>query len=122
MAKIKVILDLKPPINAKQIKYFLAIHDTAINFIRHYLNITFPMDELLKNDVEFVWSVDCNESFELLKIKLVEDPLLTFPYWSKKFHVHVDESNITIISSLSQSRDEIFNHPNAYVSWKLNKT
>jgi hypothetical protein len=82
MAKIKVILDLKPPINQKQIKIFLGHTGYYKNLFRHYSDITFPIDELLKKEVEFQWSQECNESFELLKRKLVEAPILIFPDWS----------------------------------------
>jgi hypothetical protein len=67
MAKIKVILDLKPPINQKKIKIFLGHTGYYRKFIQHYSNINFPIDKLLKKEVEFQWSQECNESFELLK-------------------------------------------------------
>jgi hypothetical protein len=121
MAKIKVILDLKPPVNQKQIKIFLGHTGYYRKFIRHYSDITFPIDELLKKEVEFYWSQECNKSFEILKIKLVEAPILRFPDWSKKFHVHVDASNVVVGSVLAQPYDDLIDHPNAYASRKLNK-
>jgi hypothetical protein len=80
--KIKVILDLKPPINQKKIKIFLGHTGYYKKIIQHYSDITFPIDELLKKEVEFQWSQECNEYFELLKRKLVEAPILRFPDWS----------------------------------------
>jgi hypothetical protein len=65
--------------------------------------------------------VDCNKSFELLKRKLVEAPNLRFPDWSKKFHVHVDVSNIGIRVFLAQPINESIDHPNVYASRKLFK-
>jgi hypothetical protein len=47
MEKIKIILDLRPPVNQKQIKIFLGHTGYYRKFIRHYSDITFPMDELL---------------------------------------------------------------------------
>jgi hypothetical protein len=122
MAKIKVILDLKPPINHKQIKIFLGHTRYYRKFIQHYSNITFPIDELLKKEVEFHWSHECDKSFELLKRKLVEVPILIFPDWSRKFHVHVDASNVVVDSVLAQPYDDMVDHPNAYASRKLNKS
>jgi hypothetical protein len=37
------------------------------------------MDELLWKEIEFRWSQDYQESFEFLKKKLVESPILKFP-------------------------------------------
>jgi hypothetical protein len=121
MAKIKIILDLKPPVNKKQIKILLGHTGYYRKFIRHYSDITFPMDELLRKDVEFKWSQDCQESFKFLKKKLVEAPILKFPDWSRKFHVHVDASNVVVGSVLAQPYDDTMDHPNAYASQKLNK-
>ena len=56
MEKIKIILDLKSPVNQKQIKIFLAHIGYYRKFIRHYSDITFPMDELLRKEIEFIWS------------------------------------------------------------------
>jgi hypothetical protein len=52
---------------------------------------------------------------------LVEAPILKFPDWSRKFHVHVDASNVVVGSVLAQPYDDTMDHPNAYASQKLNK-
>ena len=57
----------------------------------------------------------------LLKRKLVEAPILKFPNWSKKFHVHIDASALAVDAILTQPTDDATNHPNAYTSRKLNK-
>jgi hypothetical protein len=46
--------------------------------ICHYLDITFLMDEMLRKEVEFIWSREFQESFEFLNKKLVEAPILKF--------------------------------------------
>lgn len=122
MAKRKVIIDLKPPVNPKQIRIFLGHTGYYRKFIRHYSDITFPMDELLKANVELNWSPECTESFELLKRKLVKAPILRFPNWSKKFNVHIDASAIAVGAVLTQPADDGMDHPNAYASRKLNST
>ena len=76
VAKIKVIIDQKPPVNPKQIRIFLGKTGYYRKFIRHYLDITYPMEELLRIDVSFHWIEECQHSFELLKRKLVEAPIL----------------------------------------------
>ena len=47
LAKIRLIPNLKPPINPKQVRSFLGYIGYYKMFIRHYLDITFPIDELL---------------------------------------------------------------------------
>jgi hypothetical protein len=119
--KIKIILDLKPLVNKKQIKILLGHTGYYRKFIHHYLDITFPIDELFRKYVELKWSQDYRESFEFLKKKLVEAPILKFPDWSRKFHVHVGASNVVVGSVLTQPYDDTIDHPNAYASQKLNK-
>ena len=54
--------------------------------------MTYALEELLMEDKEFNWTEECHISFEKLKIKLVEAPILRFPDWSIEFHVHIDAS------------------------------
>jgi len=121
MDKINIILDLKPPVNKKHIKILLGHTGYYRKFICHYSNITFPMDEILRKDVELKWSQDFQESFKFLKKKLVEAPILKFPDWSRKIHVYVDASNVVVRSVLSQTYDDTIDYPNVYASRKLNK-
>jgi hypothetical protein len=48
MEKIKIILNLTPPVNHKQIKIFLGHMGYYKKFVRHYSYITFPMDEIFQ--------------------------------------------------------------------------
>jgi hypothetical protein len=58
------------------------------------------VDELLKNNVKFI---------------------LRFLDWSKKFHIHVNASNIVDRVVLTLPGEEGVNHPNVYSIRKLNK-
>ena len=79
------------------------------------------MEELLRIDVPFHWTKECQHSFELLKRKLVEEPILKFLDWSKKFHVDIDASALAVGAILTQPTDDVIDHPNAYASRKLNR-
>lgn len=83
MGNIQVILDLKPPVNQKKIKIFLGHTGYYKRFSRHYSDITCPIDEIINKYVPFIWSKECNESFQFLKKKLVESPIIKFLDWSK---------------------------------------
>ena len=94
--KIKIILDLKPPVNPQQVRVLLGHTGYYRKFIRYYSNMTYPLEELLREDNKFDWTEECNISFEKLKRKLVKAPILRFPNWSTKFHVHIDASGLAI--------------------------
>ena len=79
IAKVKVTIDLKAPINPKQIIKFLGHTRYYRKFIRQYSDITYPLEELLRVDVPYHWTNKCQQSFDFLKRKLVEAPILKFP-------------------------------------------
>ena len=120
-AKIKIILDLKPPVNPKQVRVLLGHTGYYRKFIHHYSDTTYPLEELLKDNKEFEWTEEYDVSFDNLKRKLVEAPILRFPNWSVKFHVHIDASGITIGAVLTQPGDDGMDYLIMYRRRKLNK-
>lgn len=79
------------------------------------------MEELLRIDVPFYWSKEFQKYFEIIKRKLVEDPILKFPHWSKTFHVHTYSSALTVSVILTQPIEGGMDNPNPYASSKLNE-
>ena len=79
LEKIKIILDLKPLVNSKQVKVLLGHRGYYKKFIRYSSDMTYAWKELLREDKEFNWIEECHISFEKLKRKLVEAPILRFP-------------------------------------------
>ena len=76
---------------------------------------------MLREYQEFEWTEECDISFEKLKRKLVKAPILRFPNWSTKFHVHIDASGLAIGAILTQLGDDGMDHPIFYSNRKLNK-
>ena len=52
----------------------------------------------------------------MLNKNLVEAPILRFPNWSIKFHVHIDASGIAIGAILTQLGDDNMDYPIVYSS------
>ena len=121
LAKIKIILDLKPPVNPKQVKVLLGHTGYYRKSMRYYSDMTYPLEKLLREDQQFDLTDECNISFETLKRKLVEAPILRFLNWSIKFHVHIDALGLEIRAILTQPRDNRMDYPIVYNSRKLNK-
>ena len=74
-AKIKIVLDLKPPINPKQVKVLFGHMGYYRKFIRYYSDMIYPLEELLKEYQEYDWTEECDASFDMLKKKLVKAPV-----------------------------------------------
>ena len=95
-AKIVLILSFPPPTNVNMLRETLGHIGYYRKFIRGYAAITAPMEKLLKKDVVFNWSPECQGIFDTLKAKMDSTPILVFLDWNKEFHVHVDASSVTL--------------------------
>ena len=60
------------------------------------------MTELLKKDKKFVWTDECETSFQELKKRLVSAPVLCLPDLNKDFQVYCDASRQGLGSVLMQ--------------------
>ena len=50
------------------------------------------MTKLLRKDVRYQWTSECQQSFEILKEKLTTAPVLTLPVEGGRFVVYSDAS------------------------------
>ena len=117
--KIALILIFPPPTNVKQLIATLRHTRYYHKFIRCYSMITTPMDSLIKKDVVFVWSQECQVIFETIKEKMASTPILVFPNWNKEFHVHVDASSVALVVVMAQPGEGDLYHLIAFYSRKL---
>nr|GEW24129.1 reverse transcriptase domain-containing protein [Tanacetum cinerariifolium] len=80
-AKVDVITKLPHPTNVKGIRSFLGHAGFYRRFIKDFSKIARPMTRLLEKDTPFIFSKECVESFQTLKRKLTEAPILIAPDW-----------------------------------------
>ncbi|GKA01567.1 hypothetical protein Tco_0674232 [Tanacetum coccineum] len=78
-AKVDVIAKLPPPTTVKGIRSILGHADFYRRFIQDFSKIARPMTHLLEKETPFMFSKECMESFEILKTKLTEAPILVAP-------------------------------------------
>jgi hypothetical protein len=62
-------------------------------FISNFSKISKPIIELLKKDIKYVWSKNCDEAFQMLKKLLTTSPVLAQPDIAKPFDVYCDASS-----------------------------
>src|SRR5208282_1902345 len=89
----------------KQIKSFLGLCNYYRRFVKSFSQISAPMRSLLKQDVKFKWTRDCEEAFEALKTALITAPVLVLPDFRKPFILTCDASTSGVGYILSQ-KDE----------------
>jgi hypothetical protein len=59
-------------------------------FIEGFSKIAKPMTSLLEKGREFKWNEKCQESFDLLKKRLMSPPVLIMPDLQKGFYIYCD--------------------------------
>ena len=83
-------------------------------FIEGFSRIARPLTQLLKKETKFLWTPECDRSFEELKKKLTSAPVLILPDVRKDFEVFCDTSQQGIGCVLMQERRVV-----AYASRQL---
>ncbi|GKD36377.1 reverse transcriptase domain-containing protein [Tanacetum coccineum] len=84
-AKVDVIAKLPHPTTVKGIRSFLDHDGFYQRFIQDFSKIVRPMTHLLEKETLFIFSKECIEAFETLKLKLTHAPILVAPDWDLPF-------------------------------------
>jgi len=120
-SKIKSILEYPIPKNIKHIKSFLGLSGYYRKFIQSYSLIAKPLTTLLRKDVKFEWTDECQKSFDTLRNALCTEPILQYPDFDKTFILTTDASGKALGAILSQQHDDK-DLPVAYASRTLSKS
>ncbi|GJW53698.1 reverse transcriptase domain-containing protein [Tanacetum coccineum] len=85
-----------------------------------FSKIARPMTHLLEKETPFFFSEECIESFNTLKRKLTEAPILIAPDWDLPFELMCDASDFAIGAVLGQRKNKHF-QPIHYASKTMNE-
>ncbi|GJW33718.1 reverse transcriptase domain-containing protein [Tanacetum coccineum] len=101
-AKVDVIAKLPHPTTVKGIRSFLGHVGFYRRFIQDFSKIARPMTHLLEKETPFIFSKECIEAFETLKMKLTQAPILVAPDWDLPFEIMCDASDFAVGAVLGQ--------------------
>jgi len=108
------------PQNQKNIRQFLGKINFYHSYIPHAAIVLAPLHNLLKKNVKFNWSSDCQESFDFVIQHLCSSPCLAIFSPDKETYVFTDASNEGIGAVLKQKQSDGTIKPVAFFSKKLN--
>ncbi|GJV63060.1 reverse transcriptase domain-containing protein [Tanacetum coccineum] len=119
-AKVEVIAKLPHPTTVKGVRSFLGHAGFYRRFIQDFSKIARPMTHFLEKETPFFFSEECIESFNTLKRKLTEAPILIAPDWDLPFELMCDASDFAIGAVLGQRKNKHF-QPIHYASKTMNE-
>ena len=118
--KVSAVKEWPTPQSTADVRTFLGLASYYRRYIQNFSNIAKPLHELTQKNAKFVWSQEHIESFNALKDKLVQAPVLTYPQFkqdSAPFILQTDASSVGLGVVLEQNGRVI-----AYASRSLKKT
>ena len=107
-AKVSIIRNLIPPTTIKGIRSFLGHAGFYRRFIRDFSKIARPLCRLLEKDTKFNFDESCQDSFEEIKSRLVEAPIMAKPDWNREFEIMCDASDFAMEAVLGQKAEKMF--------------
>ena len=110
--KVKTIKEWTAPKDKSEVKSFLQTCQFCSKYMRGtngqtYSDMTQPLRELTKQNVQFKWTKDCDRAFRQLKEALVADTVLLAYDTTRQTRLYVDHGPGGIASTVAQKYEEI---------------
>jgi hypothetical protein len=115
------IKEFPAPKTAKQVRSFLGMMSYFRTFVPEFSKIAAPLQTLVRANLRFKWEEEHQRSFDCLKDKLLEAPILQYPDFDRQFFLCTDASNDGLGAVLLQEYDDLL-LPVSYASRTLNDT
>jgi hypothetical protein len=118
-AKVKVLQEWPEPRKVKDVQSFLGFANFYRRFIHDYSRITVPLTRLTRKGLPWLWTEDCQRSFDELKRSFTTAPILTHWIPDAPIVVETDASDYALAAILSTYVDGDI-HPIAFHSRTFN--
>ncbi|XWX00660.1 hypothetical protein V2A60_008681 [Cordyceps javanica] len=117
--KIIAIKEWPTPTNVRDVRAFTAFVNFYRKFLKGYGDVSRPLTDLTKKDVEFKWTEKEEKSFTTIKELVTQEPVMKTPDPERPYEVETDASDYALGGQLGQRDDEGRLHPVAFFSQKL---
>ena len=104
-SKFEIVMNYPIPQNADQVRSFVAFCNYYRRFIPDFAFLCIPLNKLLRKNEPFVWTENCQQSFDNLKSTLLKPTILQYPDFEKTFILTTDASDFACGAVLSQNFD-----------------
>ena len=120
-AKVEAISKFPVPEGKRQHVRFLGMVGYYRKFCRNFSSIAEPLTRLLAKRQKFVWTGECERTFNRLKSMLKNAPVLVAPNFGCPFKLALDASDVAAGAVLLQEDEVGIDHPVCYYSRKFNR-
>lgn len=100
--KIKAVQEWPIPRSKSDLKSFLGLLNYYRKYIANFSMKAYPLIQLTRKNMKFVWDENCQFRFERLKHMLVSVPILCLPEREGKIILDTDGCNMSIGAVPSQ--------------------
>ena len=107
-------MEFPVPESVTQVRQFLRLTSYYRCFVSQFAKVN-----LTQKDVQFRWTNDCQEAFDVLKRKLTQAPILAYPDFEEEFVLETDACVKGLGAVLSQRQESGQVHPIAFASRAL---
>ena len=90
--QVAAVQDFPVPQAIHQLRQFLGLTSYYCRFIGRFAKIAAPLYYLTKKEVKWEWSKECQLTFETLKERLIQAPVLVYPDFEENFILETDAS------------------------------
>ncbi|KAK3106610.1 hypothetical protein FSP39_023509 [Pinctada imbricata] len=104
--KVEAVQTWPRPRTPKQVRSFLGLCSYYRRFVQGFADIARPLHKLCEKGAKFVWTEECDSSFENLKQRLCTSPILAYPISGLPFILDTDASHAAVGAVLSQVQED----------------
>lgn len=108
---LRAIMDFPIPTNVHSVRSFLGLASYFRRFVKDFSIVAKPLADLTKKDTMFVFGPEQLKTFELLKEKLIQSPILAIFNPVDETELHCDASSIGFGAILLQKKADGKMHP-----------
>ena len=105
-SNIEAVKSWVRPTNVTEVRSFVGLVSYYRRFVKGFSSVS-QLTNLTKQSVPFVWSDECEESFQKLKTLLTTAPILTLPVEGKNFIIYCDACYSGLNEVLMQEKNVI---------------